>query len=221
MHTAINGHLVPGVGYCHLVGVTTYGSLLRLDYSEDTLPLSEMLGLYDNTQIRTWWRQCPPTELMDVLFRKDRHSESESGTPAPFTYAHGGRDNRDEPNTNTAASEEPEDHLESHSANDTSAGQPESSAIAAKRGAPPEAHTSRTLRTYSTAHTSHTAKASTSAPQRPRDSQPDSSATASKQWGRPGRPKLSVRSDPAVWPKLPVQRRLVLGPRDRREIEVG
>ena len=48
------------------------------------------------------------------------------------------------------------------------------------RGAPQEPQTPRTLRTYGTAHTSHTAKASTRAPQRLRDSQPESSATAAK-----------------------------------------
>ena len=54
----------------------------------------------------------------------------------PFAYAYGRRDNRDEPNTNTVTSEKPEDELESHSADDSNGGQPESSATAAKRRAP-------------------------------------------------------------------------------------
>ena len=48
------------------------------------------------------------------------------------------------------------------------------------RGAPQEPQTPSTLQTYGTAHTSRTAKASTRAPQRPRDSQPESSATVAK-----------------------------------------
>ena len=139
-----------------------------------------MIVLYEDTQIRIWWEQGLPTEPMDLLFLRHRHSESEPGTPAPFAYGYGGRDNRDDPNPNTVASEEPEDHLESDSADGSNGGQPESSATAAKRGAPQEPQTPRTLRTYGTAHTSRTAKASTRAPQRPRDSQPESSATAAK-----------------------------------------
>ena len=145
MHTAIDGYLVRGVGYRHLVGATRYGSLLLLDSPEDPLPLSEMIVLYDDTQIHIWWRQCPPTELMDLLFRRHRHSESEPGTPAPFAYDYGGRDNRDDPNPNTVASDELEDHLESDSADGSNGGQPESSAIAAKRGAPQEPQTPHTL----------------------------------------------------------------------------
>ena len=125
---------------------------------------------------------------MDLLSGRHRHNESEPGTPAPFAYAYGGRDNRDEPNPNFVASEEPEDQLESDSADDSNGGQPESSATAAKRGAPQEPQTPCTLRTYGTAHTSRIAKASTRAPQRPRDSQPESCATAARQ-GAPGVPQ--------------------------------
>ena len=109
-------------------------------------------------------------------FPRHRHSESEPGTPASFAYVYGGRDNRDEPNPNTVASEEPEYQLESDSTYDSNGGQPESSATAAKQGAPQEPQTPLTLRIYRTAHTSSTAKASTRAPQRPRASEPESSA---------------------------------------------
>ena len=68
LHTAIDGHLVRGVCYRHLVGATRYGSLLLLDSPEDPLPLSEMIVLYAETQIRIWWGQRPPTELIDLLF---------------------------------------------------------------------------------------------------------------------------------------------------------
>ena len=180
LHTAIDGHLVRRVGYRHLVGTTRYVSLLLVDSPEDPLPLSEMIVLYDDTQIRIWSRQCPPTEPMDLLFRRHRHSESEPGTPAPFAYAYGGRDNRDEPNPNTVTSEELEDQLESNSADDSNGGQAEFPARAAKRGAPQEPQTPRTLRTYGTPHTSRIAKASTRVPQQPRDSLPESSATAAK-----------------------------------------
>ena len=192
LHAAIDGHLVRGVGYRHLVGDSRYGSLLLLDSPEDPLPLSEMIVLYDDRQICIRWRQCPPTKAMDLLFRKHRHSESEPGTPAPLAYAYGERDNSDEPNPNTVASEEPEDQLESDSADDSNGGQTESSATAAKRGAPQEPQTHHTLRTYSMAHTSHTAKASTRAPQRPQDSQPESSATAAKR-GAPQVPQTPRR----------------------------
>ena len=187
MHTAIDGHLVRGVGYRHLVGATRYGRLLLLDSPEDPLPLSAMIVLYDDTQIRIWWRECPPTEPMDLPFQKHRQSESEPGRPAPFAYGYWGRDNRDDPNPNTVASEEPEDHLESDSADGSNGSQPESSATAAKQGVPQEPQTPRTLQTYGTAHASRTAKASMRAPQRPRDSQPESSATAAKR-GAPGVP---------------------------------
>ena len=220
MHTAIDGHLVRSVGYRYLVGATRYGSLLLLDFPEDPLPLSEMIFLNDDTQIRIWWGQCPPTEPMDLLFRRHRHSESELGTPASFAYGYGGRDNRDDHNPNTVTSQVPEDHLESDSADGSNRGQLESSATAAKRGAPSDPQTPRTLRTYSTAHTSRTAKASTRAPQQSRDSQPESSATAAKR-GAPRLPELPVRSEPTVRPKLPVRRRLVVGPRDGPDIEVG
>ena len=147
-----------------------------------------MIVLYDNAQIRIWWGQCPPTELMDLLFRRHRHCESEPGTPAPFAYGYRGRDNREDSNPNTVASEEPEDHLESDSANGSNSSQPESSATAANRRAPQEPQTPRKLRNYGTAHTSRTAKASTRGPQRPQDSQPESSATAAKQ-GAPRVPR--------------------------------
>ena len=91
MHTAIDGHLVRGIGYRHLVDAIRYGRLLLPDSPEDHLTLSEIRVLYDDTQICIWWRQCPPTELMDLLFRRHRHSESEPGMPAPFAYAYRGR----------------------------------------------------------------------------------------------------------------------------------
>ena len=56
------------------------------------------------------------------------------------------------------------------------------------RGVPQEPLTPHTLRTYGTAHTSHTAKAITRALQLPRDSQPESSATAAKR-GAPRGPQ--------------------------------
>ena len=37
LHTAIDGHLVRGVGYRHLVGATIYGRLLLLDSPEDQI----------------------------------------------------------------------------------------------------------------------------------------------------------------------------------------
>ena len=136
MHTAIDGHLVRGIGYRHLVGATRYGSHLLLDSPEDPLPLSEMIVLYDDTQICIWGGECPPTEPMELLVQRHRHSESEPGTLAPFAYGYGGRDNRDDSNPNNVTSEETEAHLESHSAADSNGGQPESSATTAKRGAP-------------------------------------------------------------------------------------
>ena len=151
------------------IGATRYGSLLLLDSPEDPLPLSEMIVLCDDTQIRIWWGQCPPTKLMDLLFQRQRYCESDPGTPAPFAYGYRGRDNRDDPNPNTVASQEPEYYLESDSADGSNGGEPESSATAAKRGAPQEPQTRRTLRTYSTALTSHTAKASTGTPRRTRN----------------------------------------------------
>ena len=103
---------------------------------------------------------------MELLFRRHRRRESELATPATFAYAYAGRDNRDDPNPNTVAREEPEDQLESDSADGSNDGQPESSATAAKWGAPQEPQTPRTLRTHGTAHTSRTAKASTGTPRR-------------------------------------------------------
>ena len=73
---------------------------------------------------------------MDLLCQRDRHSESEPGTPVPCALAYTGQDNRDDPNINTITSEELEDQLESYSGDDSSGGQPESSATAAKRGVP-------------------------------------------------------------------------------------
>ena len=52
LHAAIDHHLIRGVGYRHLVGATRYGSLLLLDSPEDPLPLSEMIELYNDTQVR-------------------------------------------------------------------------------------------------------------------------------------------------------------------------
>ena len=72
---------------------------------------------------------------MELLFRRHRRRESEPATPAPFAYAYTGRDNRDDPNPNTVAREEPEDQLESDSADGSNDGQPESLATAAKWGA--------------------------------------------------------------------------------------
>ena len=174
LHAAIDRHLIRGVGYRHLVGATRYGSLLLLDSPEDPLPLSEMVVLYNDTQVRIWWGQCPATEPMDLLFRRHRTSESEPGTPAPLIYAYAGRDNRDDPNP--VAREEPEDQLETDSGDGSNGGQPESSPTTRKRGAPQGSQTSRT------------AKASTRAPQRPRDGQPESSATAAKR-GAPQEPQ--------------------------------
>ena len=107
------------------------------------------------------WRQCPPTEAIELLFRRHRHSESEPGTPALLAYAHGGRDNWDEANPNTVTSEESEDQLESDSVDDSNGGQPESSATAAKWGAPQVPQTHRMLRPYGMAQTSRPAKAKT------------------------------------------------------------
>ena len=178
LHAAIDRHLIRGVGYRHLVGATRYGSLLLLDSPEDPLPLSEMVVLYNDTQVRIWWGQCPATEPMDLLFRRHRTSESEPGTPAPLIYAYAGRDNRDDPNP--VAREEPEDQLETDSGDGSNGGQPESSPTTRKRGAPQGSQTSRT------------AKASTRAPQRPRDGQPESSATAAKR-GAPQEPQTPRR----------------------------
>ena len=138
-----------------------------------------------------------------MLFRRYRTSESEPGTPASLIYTYAGRDNRDD--SNPVAREEPEDQLETDSADGSNGGQPESSPTTRKRGAPQGSQTSRT------------AKASTRAPQRPRDGQPESSAPAAKR-GRPRSPKLPVRSKLTVRTKLPVQRSLVPGPGNGREM---
>ena len=174
LHAAIDRHLIRGVGYHHLLGATRYGSLLLLDSPEDPLPLSEMGVLYNDMQVRIWWRQCPATEPMDLLFRSHRTSESEPGTPGPLIYAYAGRDNRDDPNP--VVSQESEDQLETDSGDSSNGGQPESSPTMRKRGAPQGSQTSRT------------AKACTRAPQRPRDGQPESSATAAK-LGAPHEPQ--------------------------------
>ena len=147
-----------------------------------------MIVLYNDTQIRIWSGQCPATEPIDLLFRRHRHSKSEPSTPMPFAYGYGGRDNTDDPNPNTVTSEEPEDYLESDSADGSNSGQPEYTATAAKRGAPQEPQTPGMLRTYGTGHTSRTAQASTRALQRLRDSLPESSATAAKR-GAPRVPR--------------------------------
>ena len=160
----IDGHLVCGVDYRHLVDATRYGRLLLLDTREDPLSLSKMIVLYYDTQIGIWCGQCPPTEPIELLFHKHRHSESELRMLAPFVYPYAGRDNRNDPNPNTVTSEESEDHLESYSGDDSNSGQPESSATAARQGAPQEPQTPHTLRIYSTAQTSHTVKASTGTP---------------------------------------------------------
>jgi len=131
LHTAIDRQLTRGFGYRHLVGATRYGSLLLLDSPEEPLPLSEMMVLYDDTQIRMWWGQFPPSEPMDLLFRRHRR-ESEASTPAPHGFAYSSRNNRDDPKP--SAGEEPGTDLESDSAGDND-GQPEASATAAKRGA--------------------------------------------------------------------------------------
>ena len=179
-----------------------------------------MIVLYDDTQISIWWGQCPLTELMDLLFRRYRHGESGPGKPAPFAYGSGGRDDRDDPNPNTVGSEEPEDYLESDTPDGSNGGQPEFSATAAKRRALQEPQSANTLRTFRIAHTSRTAKASTRAPQWRRDTQPESSATAAKP-GAPRVPQTPRSSKSTVLPKLPIRRRLVMGPHDRREIGVG
>ena len=106
------------------------------------------------------------TKPTDLLFRRHRHSESETGTQAPFAYSYGGRDHRDDPNPNTVASAEQEHYLESDSADGSNGGQPEYSATAAKRGAPRVPQTPCRLRTYSGAQTSRTANASTATTRR-------------------------------------------------------
>ena len=150
LHAAIDRHLIRGVGYRYLVVATRYGSVLLLDSPEDPLPLSEMIVLYNDTQVRIWWGQCPATEPMDLLFRRHRTSESEPGTPAPLIYAYAGRDNRDDPNP--GAREEPEDQLETDSGDGSNGGQPESSPTTRKRGAPQGSQTSPTAKEIGRAH---------------------------------------------------------------------
>jgi len=135
--TAIDSCLAPGIGYPHLVGATRYGSLLLLDSPEDPLPLSEMLVLYDDTQIRMWWGQCQPSEPMDLLFQRHHTNDKEPGTPPPLAFDYADRSISDGPASGAGADEpgsEPEASLESDRADDND-GQPESSATAAKRGA--------------------------------------------------------------------------------------
>ena len=115
-------------------GATRYGSLLLLDSPEDPLLLSEMVVLYKDTQVHIWWGQCPPTEPMDLLFQRHRNSESEPGTPAPLIYAYAGRDNRDY--LNRVAGEEPDNQLETDSAEGSNGSQPESSRTTRKRPGP-------------------------------------------------------------------------------------
>ena len=147
-----------------------------------------MIVLSDDTQIRIWWGQCPPTKRRDLPFERHRRSESERGKQAPLAYGCRGRNIRDDLYTDLVASGEPEDYLESDGADGLNGAQPESSAIAATRETPLEPQTSRTRQTYSTAHTSRPAKASTRAQQPPRDSKQESSATAAEK-GDPQEPE--------------------------------
>src|ERR1700759_4121651 len=134
LHAASHRYLTHSVCYCHLVGATSYGSLLLLDSPENPLPLSEMIVLYNDTQVRIWWGQCPATEPMDLLFRKYRTSESEPDARAPLIHAYAGRDDRDDPNP--CAREEPEDQLETDSGDGSNGGQPDSSPTTRKWRAP-------------------------------------------------------------------------------------
>jgi len=137
LHTAIDSCLAPSIGYRHLVGATRYGGLLLLDSPEDPVPLSEMLVLYEDRQIRMWWGQCRPSEPMDLLFRRHRMNDKLPGTLPPLAFDYPDRSIRDNPASGAGANEpgsEPEASLESDSADDND-GQPESSATAAKRGA--------------------------------------------------------------------------------------
>ena len=220
LHTAIDGHLVRGVGNRHLVGATRYGSRLLLDSREDPLPVSEMIVLYDNTQIRIWCRQCPPSEPMEVLFRRHHHSESEPGTPAPFAYAYGGRIIGMSPTpilsparsrriswslkvlmTAMVASQNPLPQRQS-------GGRPRSSKlpVCSELRVQPILPVQRRL---------------VPGPRNGCEIASQNPLPQRQSGGRPGCPKLPVRSDPTVRPKLPVRQRLVLGPRDGREIEVG
>ena len=56
-----------------------------------------MIVLYNDTQVRISWEQCPGTEPMDLLFRRHHTSESEPGMPAPLINAYAGRDNKETP----------------------------------------------------------------------------------------------------------------------------
>ena len=85
---------------------------------------------------------------------------NQSRVPRPL-LAMGGRINTADPNPNTVASQEPDDHLECDRADGSNGGQPESSPTAAKLGAPRVPQTPRRLRTYCKAKTSRIAKAST------------------------------------------------------------
>ncbi|KAG0123719.1 hypothetical protein HOY82DRAFT_544085 [Tuber indicum] len=137
LHMALDSCFAPGIGYRHLVGTTRYGSLLLLDSPEDLLPLSEMLVLHDDTQIRMWWGQCPPSEPMDMLFQRHRTNDQEPGTPPPLAYSYTDRNIRDSPAIGAGADEprsEQEASLQSDSADDND-GQPECSATASRWGA--------------------------------------------------------------------------------------
>ena len=134
LHAAIHRHLTRSVGYRHLVGATSYGSHLLLDTPEDHLRLCELIVLYNDTQVRIWWGQCPATKTIDLLFRRYRTSESEPGRLAPLIYAYAGRDNRDDPNP--GAREEPEDQLETDSRDGSNGDQRDSSPTTRKQGAP-------------------------------------------------------------------------------------
>jgi len=154
LHRAIDSHLISGVGHHYLVGAIKYDSLLLLDFPEDPLPLSEMIVLYNDTQIWMWWGQYRPTEPRDLLFRRHHIVESEPGMPSPFSCECPGWDHRDDANTVASAEleTEPETELETDSG-DGNSGQGELSAIVAKR------------RAYRTAQTPRTAKVSTRTPQ--------------------------------------------------------
>src|ERR1700760_3808749 len=58
LHAAIDTHLIRGVGYPRLVRATRYGSFLLLASPQDLLPLSEVVVLFNDTQVGIWWRQC-------------------------------------------------------------------------------------------------------------------------------------------------------------------
>ena len=128
--------MVCSAGYHPLGGATGNETLLLLDASEDLEPLLAMIVLHNNTLIPIWWKQCPPTRAINLLFRRHSHSESRPGTRAPFAYPSAGRRNQDNPNPHTVASKERADQLESNSAGGSNRGQPESGATVGKQGRP-------------------------------------------------------------------------------------